>query len=306
METPQNDHINYNGSWERRGRSPVAAVIAGLIGIGIIYSYGQTFLVTIAVLAQGTAEHAADHAENSFAWLAHQSEHTKNPIRISLLISQYLLMLLPTIWLVRKWHTVDVRKYIRFRGAPLASTLLAIIATFFFFPANVYISGFFIDALRVPQELIEINHIFVTASNGGELLLLIVVIGITPALCEEVFFRGYAQRTFERKIGWKSILVAGFIFGLYHMQPLGLISLSGLGILFGYLYYESRSLLPCMAAHFTNNVLAVMLFASPEAIGNIIVDQDAFTFGMMMASLPLAIASLYLFRMSVRSFKQHP
>jgi membrane protease YdiL (CAAX protease family) len=43
------------------------------------------------------------------------------------------------------------------------------------------------------------------------------------------------------------------------MQPLSLVSLSILGILFSFFYYRSKSIYPSSAAHFTNNFIALFL-----------------------------------------------
>ena len=86
----------------------------------------------------------------------------------------------------------------------------------------------------------------------------VVVVCVTPAICEETLFRGYVQRTLERRIGARSLFVAGILFGLYHMRPLDLISLSLFGIMVGFFAYRSKSLLPGIAAHFTNNLIVVL------------------------------------------------
>jgi len=303
------DAVTYRGTWERRGRSLNAAAVAGLLGIGLLYSYGQSTFATIAMIAQGGFGTAFEEGGNLFAMLAHRAELAKNPIRISLLCSQFLLMLLPTLWIVRRWHTADVSAYLRLQPVSLRMILLAVLATVFFFPTNVYVSGLLVGGLNIPQELIEINQKVFTASSAGELLFLVIVVGLTPAICEETLFRGYAQRTFERTMGWKSILLVGLVFGLYHVQPLGLFSLSGLGVLFGYFYYASRSLVPGMAAHFTNNLLAVVSLSSAPTTGD--VDLNAPSGEAVLLTLPLTVAMVYAFQKTLKKnatalLLQHP
>jgi membrane protease YdiL (CAAX protease family) len=291
--SPARDVSFYTGSWERSGRSLNAAALAGLLGVGVLYSYGQSALATAAIFAQGGTGTTYREGDSLFQWLAERAELAKNPIRFSLICSQLLLMLLPTLWIVRRWHTVHVREYVRLQWLPVRLVLLAALTTAFFFPANAYLSGLLVSALGVPKELIEINEKFLRASSSGEFLLLVVAIAVIPALCEETFFRGYAQRTFERTLGWKSVLLVGFLFGLFHVQPLGLFSLSGLGMLFGYFYFASRSLLPGMAAHFTNNAVTVFLAYSGVTIGG--VDFDRPTGVTVLLTLPLALIALYAF-----------
>jgi hypothetical protein len=285
----------YNGTWEKSGRSLSAAALAGLLGIGIIYFYGQSFLAIIAVFSTRALRDPPNEANSMLEVLARSAEFTKTPLRISLTISQFLLMLLPTLWLVKHWHTPDVRSYLRLRSCPLAQVALAFAAAVLFFPFNVYISGLLTEMLNIPTEFVTIGQQIFTASTGGEFIFLIFVVAVTPAMCEEVLFRGYAQRTFERVLGWKSVLVVGILFGLYHMQPLGLFSLSGLGLIFGFLFFASRSILPGMVAHFTNNFLVVLSLylsangqAGPMEAGQV-------SPALVGISLPCSGAAMYIF-----------
>ena len=81
-------------------------------------------------------------------------------------------------------------------------------------------------------------------------------------------------------MGWKSFILIGVLFGLFHFQPLGLITLAMLGILFGYFFYRSRSLLPSMAAHFANNFVAILFLYQTHEM------QEAGTSGAT-AQIPL-------------------
>lgn len=55
-----------------------------------------------------------------------------------------------------------------------------------------------------------------------------------------------------------SAVLAGTIFGLFHFNPFEIVPLVGLGVFFGLLRYRSQSLLVPMAAHFFNNLMAVL------------------------------------------------
>lgn len=250
-----------DGSWERAGRSPNAAAVLALLAIGAIYFNGQSLLALIGIFLSGAFRTLSDESAGIVEKLMSYAEVSKNPIRLAVVISQFLLMLFPTLWLVRRWHTSNVREYIRLRACPPVYIVLAAAAVLFLYPANSAMQQFLVGRLHVPEFVIELNQKLIAASTPGEFLWVVLAVAVTPAICEETLFRGYVQRTFERTIGWKSILLTGVIFGLYHMQPLGLFSLSIFGFLIGYLYFRSRSILPAMAAHFTNNFIAVaMLF----------------------------------------------
>ncbi|MBI3766350.1 MAG: CPBP family intramembrane metalloprotease, partial [Ignavibacteriales bacterium] len=138
-----------------------------------------------------------------------------------------------------------------------------------------------------------------------EFFWLVLVIAITPAICEETFFRGYVQRTMERTVKWKSVLIVGVVFGLFHLQPLGLISLSILGMVFGYFAYRSKSLLPSMAAHFTNNFV-VILFSFIEAKSQ--VDRstmEQISLSWVIATFAIGVIILYTFqKITDRNFSE--
>ncbi len=127
-----------------------------------------------------------------------------------------------------------------------------------------------------------------------EFAWLIVVVCITPALCEELFFRGYIQRTFERTMDWRSVILVGVIFGLFHFNPLGLLTLAVLGMLLGYFFYRSRNILPSMAAHFTNNFIAIS-FLHRTSDGAPLFTSGAIPLWLVGVTLPVGIGLLYLY-----------
>jgi len=263
VPVPQSAIQRYDGSWERSNKSLSTAAILGLIVVGIIYYYGLNIIVGIAVFSKSAGIHP--EGNSLIKNLTTTIMATKNPIRWSVMICEFVFMLVPTVWLISRWHTKKVLSYIRFKRTPITEILLAIVTTILFIPVSSYIGEFLMRQLNFPDFLAQIDEQIFTSYTATEFFWLIVVVCVTPAICEETLFRGYFQRTLERTVGMKSLFIAGIIFGLYHMQPINLISLSLLGILIGFFYYRSKSILPGMAAHFTNNFLAVLsLYKMPN------------------------------------------
>ena len=98
------------------------------------------------------------------------------------------------------------------------------------------------------------------------LLFNLFTLAVTPAICEELLFRGYVQRQAERSLGvlW-GIVFSGVVFGFYHLSLLQALPLSVLGIYLAYLAWRTGSLWIPIAAHFTNNALAVAMGAYAAA-----------------------------------------
>jgi uncharacterized protein len=254
----QDSSINYNGSWEKKNRSITAAAFTGLIVIGAIYFNVQSIIMTVFISIYKAVYNIEFHGD-FFEKVKQATVFFRTPILVTVMFTEFVFMLIPALWIVKKWHTTNVRKYIRIRLCSLNEVLLAVLITIFSLPFCYYISELLVRSLNIPKVFRELGSQLFAAKTGGQFIFLIFAIAVTPAICEEVFFRGYFQRTMERKIGAKSFILTGILFGLFHMQPLGLITLSILGILFSFFYYRSKSIFPSSAAHFTNNFIAISL-----------------------------------------------
>jgi len=254
----ENISIELNGTWENKGRSITAAAFAGLIGIGALYFNAQSLILMLLMFlykAFGNIDLPNGFAERINALV----DLLKTPILIALIISQYLFMLYPTIWIVKRWHTLEIKKYLRIQFCSVKEIALAVLITVSLLPFCYYLSYLILEALDIPEIFESLSNQLFTAHSTTEFIFLVLVVAVTPAICEEIFFRGYVQRTLERTTGAKSFIITGILFGLFHMQPLSLITLSILGILFSFFYYRSKSIYPSSAAHFTNNLIAILL-----------------------------------------------
>lgn len=285
------EKLNFDGSWEIKNRNLKAAAIFGLLGIGVFYFYAQTILAVIFIFIENAFSNPSSGTEFLDRMQNIMTEY-KASILAALAISQYFVMLLPALWIVKKWHTSEIKKYIRFTAIPLRETLLAVLITISAIPFSSYLSDLLIEKLNVPESLQQMGAEIFTAHSIPEFIVLIFIIAVTPAICEETLFRGYFQRTLERTSGFKSVIWTGVVFGLFHMQPIGLVSLSILGLLFSFFYYRSKSLFPSSAAHFTNNFLALlfMYFAAEEIEMPAIIENAS----IYVALTSLAVTSVLL------------
>lgn len=103
---------------------------------------------------------------------------------------------------------------------------------------------------------------FLADSNLRGLFVNIVMIGIIPAVGEELFFRGVMQNIFTkmtRNHHW-GIWIGAAIFSLIHMQFSGFLPRTLLGAMFGYMLVWSGSMWVPILAHFVNNVSAVIMY----------------------------------------------
>ena len=94
-------------------------------------------------------------------------------------------------------------------------------------------------------------------------------------LLEEVLFRGAIQSALMRYFGrpWPAIVVAALVFGVFHMNPVQIVYATLLGIVLGWIYYRTGSLLSVIVGHVLNNSLAVVTtvafgVAEEQAVAN--------------------------------------
>jgi membrane protease YdiL (CAAX protease family) len=80
---------------------------------------------------------------------------------------------------------------------------------------------------------------------------------VLAGICEELLFRGMLLRLLSLGGRWgPAIMVTAFGFSLFHLDIIGLLPRTVMGIYFGLLVWRSGSILPAMLAHGINNLLA--------------------------------------------------
>jgi membrane protease YdiL (CAAX protease family) len=121
--------------------------------------------------------------------------------------------------------------------------------------------GHFINSLKELMDSFESATLsLVTAHNAGEFILVAFVIAVTPAICEEFFFRGLILTNFERVMTpSKTIFMTGLIFAIFHFNPFNLLPLILLGFFLSYAVFYSNSILTGIFIHFVNNFLSAFL-----------------------------------------------
>jgi len=149
---------------------------------------------------------------------------------------------------------------------------------------------------------------FLVMENQGQLIFNIFMIGLLPAIGEELIFRGIFQRIFTdwtKNIHW-GIFIAAFLFSTMHFQFYGFLPRLLLGMLFGYLFYWSRSIWIPMLVHFVNNTTAVFAYYFyPEKINQEVESFESVPGLEIFLILNAAIFALLLYRFYRKSNVTH-
>lgn len=182
--------------------------------------------------------------------------------------SGQILFLGLATWVFVRLHTSKAKRpeFLRFSAHSNTSSMLGL--TFFLILAiqpTVWFLGWLNAFLPVPEMFSEFQssqmQMIENFLRGDHLLLLTLFhVGVVPAICEEVLYRGYVMRAFEKSWGVvPAILISGLLFGLYHVQLSNLLPLAAIGIVLGYVTWASESIYPAMLAHFVNNGGSVLV-----------------------------------------------
>ncbi len=232
-----------------RRLSPVTFVILALIGIFVLYQIVAGGILLLLVGGDVTT-------------------NTVGVIRWATVIGQVLFLLLPSLLLtkLRYGSILEPLKVRRIDPVQLVVVLVGAVALQQVLQGYMFMQEAIPLPAAVERILGPIKHmmesmmrILLTTHTTGEFVLVLVMVAVVPAVSEEILFRGLVQGDLARAIGgWKSAVVAGVVFGLYHLNPFNLVPIVVMGVVFGLIVYRSGNILLAMAAHFLNNALAAV------------------------------------------------
>lgn len=111
----------------------------------------------------------------------------------------------------------------------------------------------------LPSYFAKMEEILSPLSEGS-VFIAILTVGIVAPFAEEFLFRGVIYKTLNKNISikWTIILQAVF-FGIFHGNLIQGAYATFLGIIFGFVTYKTKSLIPAIIMHMVNNTIAVIL-----------------------------------------------
>lgn len=130
---------------------------------------------------------------------------------------------------------------------------LAAVAVVFLIAMTAYFTA--LERLGVPFA--SVTGLYVRA--GWPLWAILALLSVSPAVFEEIAFRGVIQSSLERVLnGRDAWLIQAALFSVLHLTPLAFPSHFIMGLCFGYLRRRSRSVYPGMVLHGAWNALVVL------------------------------------------------
>ena len=120
--------------------------------------------------------------------------------------------------------------------------------------------------LPVPWEMLEGLEQLVTADSAGRLAWLLLLLAVTPALCEEAVFRGVLLGGTGEAEPWRRVVLNGVVFGLFHLSfetVIRFLPTATLGMVIAWAVLRTGSIWVGVLMHFLNNGAIVVLASTP-------------------------------------------
>lgn len=242
----------------------VLATLGGLIFLCILLGSG---LVALMCGAQGIDLHAAF---TSFG--AESSTEQRNFMRGALLLNHMSTFLVPAMLCGYVFYKKAWPKALSLENPPsLTSTGLGFLFVMSAFPlAQVAFKAsrwvvaqfpFLEKFVAVESETEGLLEGMLLMQSPLELVFSLLVMGIVPALGEEMVFRGHIQPQLGRwaKRPLLGIVLTALVFSIVHFEVQRLLAIFWLGLMLGLLFYWTKNLWVPIAAHFLNNGAQVVV-----------------------------------------------
>lgn len=207
-----------------------------------------------------------------------------NALKIIQLFSSIGLFIIPPLIyakLISKnpFIEIGIKAKTSFKSIILTVLIMLVVMPFLSFTIDLnskLILPEFMSAIEEWMKQSEEKNMLITSSflkmdNLFEFLFIFFLVAILPAVGEELLFRGVLQKLF---IKWTKkyhlgIWVTAILFSALHMQFYGFLPRLILGVMFGYLFFWSKSLwLPIIAHLLNNGSVVIAAYINPNSVND--------------------------------------
>lgn len=217
-------------------------------------------------------------------------------LSVNLLILSSVVSAVVTIALFL-WRKYTAISPAYLRTWPWAVFVFSILASI----GSIIPSEWFQEQLPPLPNIVEEQMTMLMKSSYG-----FFVVGILAPFCEELVFRGAILHSLlgwsQGKNGWLSnhwsmIAISAILFALIHFNPAQMPHALLVGLLLGWMYYRTDSILPGVALHWTNNTVAYItcsIFPDPNAHLSMILGGDRNVIFAILYSMCILVPSIYM------------
>ena len=169
-----------------------------------------------------------------------------------MILSQSIMFGIPAIiyFFITKENPKDV---LSIRPISILNILIIIGISIFIQPFIGLLSGitslFFENAVSA----------MITETIDVPLWLMVVSTAVTPAIYEEIIFRGIVFNGYKTTSIMKACIMCGLLFAIMHMNAQQFLYTFVMGILFSFFVYKTKSIFSSVISHFTINASQIIM-----------------------------------------------
>lgn len=180
--------------------------------------------------------------------------------------TQMILLFVPLAMVI--YTKKDIRQTYGFAGTKAAAYPGGMLMAAGCFFINIVLATGLMALFPESGQNVETAFSQIMGDSGVGVALF--VIALTPAVCEEMLFRGLFFHSLKARYRpLSAVLVTAVLFGLYHMSLVKFIPTGLMGLMFGLVVWRTGSIFPAMLMHFLNNACSIFISYYPEQIGGV-------------------------------------
>ncbi len=195
---------------------------------------------------------------------------------VGILLAEWLLLLAPALLFVHLGR-FDARRTLSLRRPVPMGWLGAVLMVGGALPLAWGMGWLQTRVIPVPPDTLQGMEQLVTAHTPGRLAWLLFLLALTPAVCEEVVFRGVLLGGTRSLATWRIVLLNGVVFGAFHLSPetpVRFLPTAWIGIVITWTVLRTGSLWTGVLMHFLNNG-TILLLASVPVLQQTLASPDA-------------------------------
>lgn len=215
------------------------------------YKLHHLFLIIASVLLAGVG----------LLWTFHQFiPHPYPNAEYYLLLMMYIIMLVSTAIIFKTKKLSLIHTHIGFRSAKIMPITFAIMVAFFIWGFDYLYQTMVLDI----DIKIEATIWYKKQTN---LLAVFFSTVVFAAIIEEMLFRGIILQTLNQYVSraWSAIILS-VVFALIHYDVLQIPTLIFASLIYVWLTYKYKSIVPAIIAHIINNCLTFLYYLSVNSI----------------------------------------
>jgi sodium transport system permease protein len=215
-----------------------------------------------------------------------------------IMFTQWILIFMPVILFI--WYFKRNFKKVLFLGKFNFKQLIAVLFVGFGGLLAANLQSYFIS--DIGNQTSKINDALLGLETGG-IILAYFALAISPAICEEIFFRGILLSTLLKRFSPAiSIFLSSLLFGIFHLDLYRLLPTLILGLIFGYIVYKTKSIFLSIFLHAVNNSLSVTLMVFMDYSSTNTNDSNSYNFIILVGIIIFSLVfGSYLLKSKVKA-----